>query len=471
MNKVKTHKNPFRLSDLFLFLGFIPFAVFALFTPSFIEIQNPHIIPFNRWLFAPVFLIGIGFWITYIILEKKRNNLPRLFVSIIFFVLTYLLALTIMIQPNNVIEDVVVKNINVLNQAKYGQDIALGDVITVSVNISFTHKVFFSLGIIQIMMLTYIALFIFPRRFSNMWFLRILGYILFVFVFSLILFSYIKEHDKYIPFLKYMFTQEDSTIVNQFASKSYIVNKNAYGMCLLIGIIFCCINHSITKRWPYYLLIGFFYINMFFSYCRTGLVITTVLIFMYIVLRIVTTFKKHKIRNIVLSSLLGVLILTIIGLSIASVASKGVFLPPIQKVLIGKNTVKTRTFIWMNSFQLLRNGYWLIGRGYGTFNEILLTMNIVNGDNAYPAHSSFVGLLSEGGIFYLLGFFSLLGYMVYAMVKSMKKDPTMTIAMSFGVLAFFAYSFIEEIFYLVNAFMIPVFIWYHVSQKISETQK
>ena len=192
MNKVKTHKNPFRLSDLFLFLGFIPFAVFALFTPSFIEIQNPHIIPFNRWLFAPVFLIGIGFWITYIILEKKRNNLPRMFVSIIFFVLTYLLALTIMIQPNNVVEDVVVKNINVLNQAKYGQDIALGDVITVSVNISFTHKVFFTLGIIQIMMLTYIALFIFPRRFSNMWFLRILGYILFAFVFSLIIFSYIK---------------------------------------------------------------------------------------------------------------------------------------------------------------------------------------------------------------------------------------------------------------------------------------
>ena len=90
-------------------------------------------------------------------------------------------------------------------------------------------------------------------------------------------------------------------------------------------------------------------------------------------------------------------------------------------------------------------------------------MNTANGDKVFPAHSGFVNVLCEGGIFYLFIYILFLGYCVYVIIKSYKKSPALTLAMSLGVLAFLIYSVIETIEYLVYTFMLPVMILYHVS--------
>ena len=151
-----------------------------------------------------------------------------------------------------------------------------------------------------------------------------------------------------------------------------------------------------------------------------------------------------------------------------SLLTKGKFLSPIYNLLKGDNgagSLDNRTYIWDNCFQLLRENsiYYFFGRGFGLVNEMLLPMNTANGDKVFPTHSAFMNLLTEGGIFYLFAYILFLGYSTYVIIKTYKKSPALTVAISLGVLAFSIYSIIETIHYLVYGFMLPVMILYHVS--------
>ncbi len=130
-----------------------------------------------------------------------------------------------------------------------------------------------------------------------------------------------------------------------------------------------------------------------------------------------------------------------------------------------------RSYIWDNCYQLINGGNWVIGRGFGLINLMLFPMNDVNGDHVFPTHSSFVNMVSEGGIFYLLALLALYVYAGIKIAKVFKKNPNLVLAMTLGVLAFFFYSFIETIHYLVYVFLLPPFIFYEVEkQKEASTE-
>ena len=468
MEKIKNFIKSLELrwSDLCIAVGFLPFTLFLIFGQLFMQYPNPDEVAFKPWMIIVSFVISVGAWGTYIYLEWKRGNQPKNIVTWIFVILAIIGVIGIIIQPSIFQETVVVRFVNDINKEVYGENIQVGDIVNAPLApmiISSTHYMFFIMDLLLIGLFIYIGLFIFPKRFTSISFIKYLSYAVIVFCFVMILYGYIFEWKDYVPFIKALLGKGGN--VYDYTIESFIIHRNAYGMALMIGIIFCFINHSIERKWWYWLITAFFYINMVFSFCKTGLLISALLIVVYVVYRLIFTYKEFpkRNRNILIGggcvAFLAVLVLAVTFLS------KGKILGSLYNLIKGSNTIDNRSYIWDNCFQLLSRNpiYYFFGRGFGLLNEMLLPMNTANGDKVFPAHSGFMNLLCEGGVFYLFAYILFLGYCVYVVIRTYKKSPALTLAMSLGVLAFLIYSVIETIEYLVYAFMLPVMILYHVS--------
>ena len=459
----------FRKSDLFLFIGFLGYVIFLIFGQIFMQYQNPLEVALPLWAAIICLVTMVGCWSYYLYLEVYlKKDKYSLFVISAFFVLMLLNVLTIALQPKTVVENVIIR---------YSETdpSSVGSVQQAITNISGTHKLVFISELIGTISFIYIGIFVFPKRFKTVKFIKFLGYALFAFLGVLIVYGYIAEFKNYIGFIKYLLGIEriEGQSIYYYAIESFIIHRNAYGMCMMLGIIFAFINHSIEHKWYYYLIAAFFYVNMVFSLCKTGLLISALIFLAYIVYRLIETYKEHKKRNkIILIAGGSVIALAALVVGVAYLSEGkilGFIYNAIKSISGGGQTLDTRTYIWDNSFQLLQNGWWLIGRGFGTYNEMLMPMNIISHeDPVFPAHSAYVGLLAEGGILFLLGYIVLLGYTIYVIVKCFKKDPALTISMSLGILAFVLYSFIEAIHYLVYVFIFPIMILYHINYETAE---
>lgn len=465
-----------RLSDLLLFVGFLAFIPFLVFGQLFMQFPNPDDVALKLWAIIPLFIVVLGCWGGYLYLEYKRGNAPKTYITWIFVFLAIIGMLGVAIQPELFSENVFVRMVNDTNKEMYGDTIQIGDLINVHFVISPTHRIFFIFDILLILMFIYEGLFIFPKRFTGISFIKYLGYTLIVFCFSLMVFSYITEGSNYIPYIKSLIGQGDGvTPIQELAMKSYIIHRNAYGMCLMLGIIFCYVNHTIERKWWYFLIAIILYINMIFTYCKTGIMITTLISAIYVLYYLVVSYQDYPNRNRIILICIGAAAGIAILLVGVSYFSKGKVLSPIYKIIemvLGTNTLDTRTYIWDNSFQLLASNplYIFVGRGFGLYNEMLLPMNTVNGDAVFPAHSAYVGLLSEGGIFYLLGYLCLLGYSVNIAIKAYKKSPQLTVSLSLAALTFIIYCFIEAIQYLVYPLLFPLYILYYSTKDQDEVK-
>lgn len=464
-----------RWTDLAFVVGIIPFAVILIFGTLFMQYQNPSDVALPLWAGILCFVALLGCWGYYIYEEvwKKRNEFNKLN-SIVVCVLASIVLINIiaiLVQPSIHVENVIVR----LDYEAEGIAHTTGEVIPLILRISTIHKVHFIFEIISVAMCIYIGLFVLPKRFTSVSFLKYLGYLLFIFLGVLILYGYIAEASKYVGFVKYVLniSRPEGTVLYDYAVQSFILHRNAYGMMMMVGIIFCFICHTYTKKWYFYLLAAFFYINMIFSVCKTGLLISAVVIFIYVFYRLIVTYKEHKKRNkTAIICIISVILVAAVLFGVAYL-TKGKILGKlyslIESISGGGKTLDTRTYIWDNSYQLLNNGWWLIGRGFGTFNTMLMPMNnATHYDPVFPSHSSYIGLLAEGGILFLISYLSLLIYVGYVTYKSFKKEPGLTLAVSLGVLSFVLYSFIETIHYLAYVLMFPLMVIYYTKEKKTE---
>ena len=452
----------FRLSDLFLLIGFIPFAVFLIFGQLFMQFTDPAQVAFPLWAAILCFVVMVGCWSYYLYLEVYRSKEKyNLFIAGTFLVLLLINIITIAVQPKYFAESVIVRYSETNPES-------VGTIVNVpSFEISDMHRFIFIAEITAVLAFIYIGLFVFPRRFTSLSFIKYLGYALFIFLGVLIIYGYIADFHKYVGFIKYVLGIDRSVDIYRNTVVSFIIHRNAYGMCMMLGIIFAFINHSIEKKWYYYLIVAFFFINMVFSLCKTGLLISALLIAIYVLYRLIVTFKDNKKRNTIILVVLGGIALIGIGLVGIVILSKGKVLGFLYALLKGgEGTIQKRTFIWDNTYQLLRNGNWLIGRGFGLINLMLQPMNIIVAEEkVFPTHSAYLGLLAEGGILFLIAYLALLGYSGYIAFKCYKKNPGLTITMSLGVIAFVLYSFIETIHYLVYIFLFPIMVLYYTTKE------
>lgn len=461
-NFIKSLK--FRLSDLFLLTGFLPFAIFLIFGQLFMQFQDPADVAFPLWAAILCFVVMVISWSIYLYLEVYRSkDKYNLYIASAFLVLLLLNIITIVVQPRFVTENVIIR---------YNTNPELvGTTTQATISISDMHKFIFIAEVTATISFIYIGLFVFPRRFTSLAFIKYLGYALFIFLLVLIVYGYIADFDKYVAFIKHILNidRTDPDIYHKTVV-SFIIHRNAYGMCMMLGIIFAFINHSIEKKWYYYLIAAFFFVNMIFSLCKTGLVISALLIAIYVIYRLIITLKEHKKRNVIILVCIGAVALIGVGTVGLAYLTKGKVLGSIYNMIKsitgGGKSLDFRSYIWDNTFQLLRNGNWLIGRGFGLNNLMLQQMNIrSHSEKVFPTHSAYLGLLAEGGILFLLAYIALLGYSGYIAFKCYKKNPGLTITMSLGVIAFVLYSFIETIHYLVYIFLFPIMVLYYTTRE------
>ena len=87
-----------RWSDLFLLIGFIPFAVFLIFGQLFMQYQDPSQVALPLWAMIICFIVMVGSWGTYLYLEIVKNKTP--FNIIIAEIISGLLILGIITKRN-----------------------------------------------------------------------------------------------------------------------------------------------------------------------------------------------------------------------------------------------------------------------------------------------------------------------------------------------------------------------------------
>lgn len=460
-----------RWSDLLLLLGFLGFVPFLIFGQAYMQTQDPTTVPFPLWLSIASVIVMIGCSAGYLYLElfvyktKVNRNIAYVFLVLVLFNI-----ITIFIQPadefvNNTIRWVSPESTRVV-----------GDVEPVHLIVTPLHKFVFTSEMIGTALFIFIGLFVFPKRFKNVKFLEYVGYALYALVFVMIFYSYITEYNIYIAFIKNILGIDKSTELMYLRVQSFILHPNAFGMVCMLGIIFCFINQSIRPKLFNYIFAGYFFISMVFSLCKTGLLLSALIILAWYIYRLILTYKDHQKRNkiaIIVSVSILVLALAVVGIPYLT---KGKVLGKVYELIksvTGEGlSMKLRGYIWDNCYLLISNGWWLIGRGFGVINLLLKPMNMVSHEEmVFPTHSSFLNMLSAGGIILLLAYFAFLAYVIYVAIKSYKKSPQFIFAVALGAGAFFLYSFIETIHYLMIVFLFPIFVIYYQNQEKPQVEE
>ena len=441
----------FRLSDLFLVVGFVPMAFFLMWAQDYMQFPDPNMANAKPAIFVPMFLLLLVSWSIYIYLEHdKKHYINRYAIYItVFLIITGLIA--ILTQAKEFILDT--------------YDIA-GNPKTVSVILSDTHILFFAMCTIAVCLFVYIGVFIFPTRFNSKWLIKIFGYLVFAVCFALATYSYMFEINKFLPFIKALGDLDKNAIFSNI-TVSFTPNANTVGMLYLVGMIFCFINHSLTKRrwlnWIYWPLSIYFFSMMIFSYCRTSIVIGPTIMIIYIYYVLLHTFKKHKVVNTIFLILETLVLLAGVTVFLLSILSKGQYIKYINdfyEMFTDDTSMKSRERIWNNTYQIIAQTQPLsliFGRGFGTMNVMLLAMNDFK-KQLYPTHNGFLNLLAEGGFIYLFAYLVLLGYITARLIRNYNKNGKAVIAIALGMYSFIIYSLNETIHYFTYPFMFLILV-------------
>ena len=171
----------FRLSDLFALLGLIPFAFFLGFGQEFMQKPDPLVVGFPMWAIIVCLILMLVFWGYYLYLElfKKGDKFQR-YVGFALLFICLINIVAILVQPKTVVEYVFIR---------YSEDApeTVGQIFKMSVDVSDMHRLIFIGEIIGTCLCIYIGIFVFPKRFKSLAFLKYLGYALFIFLFILII--------------------------------------------------------------------------------------------------------------------------------------------------------------------------------------------------------------------------------------------------------------------------------------------
>ena len=450
------------LSDLLLAIGFIFSVPFYAFAWKFMVTPDPANVFFKPWMMIICFIVTAVCWVSYFVIEAKKGNLKNNAFLWIFVFLTILGLVGVLVQPTTVSNLIECKHVNSHSIDMYG-DVHVGDMVTVSYTISPTHRLFFAFATLIIPTIYFIILTMLPKRMKDFNFFIFSGICVFTFVLVITGYSYIAEAHKYPVIFNDLITGNFNAISDDGVI-SLLTHRVPYGVCLFLGFLYAFLLHAITKKWYWFIPAAYCYINMFFTWTKTAIVLGALFVAVYVVLMLIETFKDHKKRNTIISVVLGSIVGLVVIAAVVSIITQGKVLPIFFKVfdsLLSKRTITSRTYIWGNINTLLSNGWWLIGRGFGTYNSMLFPMNILNGDVVCPSHSSYYAVLGQGGIFTLIAFIGSFFYFGYLFVKSLRTcDKVMSIKMALPVFIFILYSFTEGINYLLIFFMFPLSLYY-----------
>lgn len=436
-------KIDYRHSDLLLLLVIALGFFIYLEALNLYNVVNPVDSLLPLWLISIVFILLIISFVLYLIFENKyspiKYNKPFL---ILLYAVSIIGTAAIFIQP-----EVITIGIKIQNNVIY----RTGEIIDVTTNLYLKPKIVFFFGWVANIIFCFLMIVIAPHRFKSLTIIKAFAYGLYVVMIVSVIYSLIKETNNYgLIFQKLFAPGSESSHIEDYGLKSFFNHRNIYGVYIegTIGATLICYGISQKKR---FLLISILlYIYLFLTICKTGIIITTAIFFIYLIWLAIRKIregsKKGKVLLVSLVSLATVIAVTFTIL--CSVNEK--FRLLLSNYFVNGYTFTSRTYIWQNTLTILSPAWWLTGRGYGTYNVILHNANIISStDDTASAHSWIFSALGRAGIVGLIFMTLVIIVTISLLFRLYKKHNFLVAGLGFSALVFILHSLLEDNLYLL----------------------
>lgn len=414
----------------FLVFGFI-IAIQSATILSDINNQN-MILPL--WVYILFFVFEAISLSIYLLGEYKNGYRPIPLFVITLLILLITNTVTIFSNPETI-------SLSLINKDGVQFDI--------TTSISIENKCIFSFSFIFYVVAIYTGVFIFSKNFSNNYLLCSL-YIVFHII-TIIAVTYSLINDNYVLLLEKLFGNNMSDIIyiKYYTPKSLFGNSNTYGMYLEFGLCFSLLCFSIRKKYFHLILASIYYCLLITTICKSGLIVSTILLFIYTIVFLALNVRKHNKKGIITSSLVLTTFLLIFILILILILTNEDIKNKVAAIFIQDGSLTGRTDIWSYAFQIIGTKP-IFGYGYGIYNLLLFN---ATGLSPY-SHNWIIAILGKGGILYLVSYLLLLGYSICVFFSIYKRDKNIFIATSFCWLLFFFHSFLEDLYYCLTYIII-----------------
>jgi hypothetical protein len=235
-----------------------------------------------------------------------------------------------------------------------------------------------------------------------------------------------------------------------YVPQSWTTNRNVYGMMIFMGIICECYLHEQNPHWWRWFIVLFFGLNEIVILSKTVLVVTAFFIPVYYIYRVITVFKKHKVRDILTAIMtagitLAVTIMyfngTVNAYSYEVARIFGSLVTTLEES--SDRSFSVRVEIWAQAYTVFRTDNTALLFGWG---EYLWqgAINAIFKTSFMPCDSTYVTTLFKYGYLGMAVFASLLGYLVFRIVQiALHGDPSGHFFAIYGI-AYLAFSITES---------------------------
>ena len=456
----------FRYTDIIL-LVVLALSVFILIINSILMLSpvDPGNTVIPLWITSVAFALLFGGFIAYIFLEIniKPIKIDKI-LFIIICVLAFLGTFAIFVQPRYASVDITVQIDTLLHNK--------GDIVTVETYIGQQTKFVFFYGWITCFVLLFIGAFILPHRIKSLKILEVLTYLLLGAITISFIYSLYAEMNSYGELFKRLFLiEKDFSHIEQYGIKGFFPHRNTFGIFIEMTIFTSIVCYTFTHKRRYLIYSLICFLLFFFTICKTGLITTIIGLLLFFIwfsiLKIKEGNKKGKVLLIVILSFIAV-----VGaaLGVVSIVSED-FRTMLSNVFVNGYTITSRTFIWQNTITILSPAWWLLGRGYGSFNLMLHNANIVSSiDDTASTHSWIFSSLGRGGVLALLFMVIAIFFIFYFIKKQYKEHKYMSIALLAATTAVLLHSFMEDNHYLLFAILTILLIQNRIDEDKKEVK-
>lgn len=413
------------------------YAIVAILVSSFSFKPGEVYHGYTNGAFYLIASVGLILSIIYWVLEHKKNKVIAhpVYFPLILFLLTMSIAI-VWIQQN---------------QTFVNPDTDF----TVTAVISNEFRVKCTIILVLFFNAIYMLIFVVSRRTFRLqqifWFLRL--YVLFTVI--AIAYSLIKEFDQ----IKLIFSGEPLV---SYSIQSFFYNENFFACVILFGLIAMMILNFYKSR-PYnYIVMFALYFYMILTTCTTTLFVGTLCFIFYILLDIISLFKKHW---VVATISLSIFFVIFAGLAVSvyfmyenEVEWVKSFFKFMELRIFSKDfqTFSGRTEVWKTIWDnLIANDpiNMLFGRGYGT--SLIMIRNLFFCmENGNPngvlssAHNGLIEIAYTNGLVGLSLYGLLIVLVLIAFVLLLvKKKVKFALMYLFIILTVLGYSLFESHFF------------------------
>lgn len=408
----KEFKNyPYRLicTDILIF---IIIALIAVFTAKGMFTFDA---PFSRTtsfsIYLPFFIVIATLLAFALYVEHKFNKLN--FKNI-------LLLLGIVLAINNTIAIIVVPNSVNIEYASSPYVIPVYD------------KIYSLLYGYIMAFVPFLVASIFSKKVNNKKYLNIVLYVMVGLVSLFTIISFFTDFNAYLTIIKSKFT-DFSKMVGSIFGKAH------FGLFLFVGVLDSILLHILTKKWRWIILALFFTLISLFTFAKMPILAIALTLLIYLIVNLVNLAmkNKHNLKIILLVS--SFVICCGIFVTVFMVNSQSGILFSIKKAINtalenGKMTFSSRMLIWQTSINLLKPYQYIFGFGMVV---VAKAISIAYGshpdcpekpaDRILTTHNTWVQLLMEGGIVYILVYLCYLVILIYAAIKIYKKNKILSV--------------------------------------------